>query len=185
MTIWPDEPELRPVSRFHDSRGTFTVLHRDDRSPSSPFVQDNHSRSRSRHTVRGIHLQLPPYEQGKVVTVLRGRLLDAVVDLRPGSPRRGTCRVFELGADDDRHLWIPPGFGHGFCTLDDDTEVFYKVDAPYRPDLERTLAWDDPTVAVPWPSDLDHPLLSAKDAEGADLATVVAAIDAAGAEARS
>ncbi|MEL7156707.1 MAG: dTDP-4-dehydrorhamnose 3,5-epimerase [Actinomycetota bacterium] len=164
-----------------DARGAFSVTYEVDQAAAvgitEPFVQDNHSHSTLVHTLRGIHLQLPPFAQGKLVRVARGRLLDVIVDLRPDSPTRGAHRMVELAARTGQQLWVPPGFGHGFCTLEPDTEMAYKVDAPYRPDHERTLAWDDPSLAITWPPTMDEPVLSAKDAAGADLATILAEID--------
>lgn len=168
---------------FGDDRGSFTVPYEVERAAAvgitKPFVQDNHSVSTGVHTLRGIHLQLPPFAQGKLVRVLRGRILDVVVDLIPDSPTRGQYRTVELAAGTGQQLWVPAGFGHAFCTLEPDTEVFYKVDGPYAPDHERSLAWDDPTLGIDWPEGMTQPILSAKDADGSDLATILAEIDGA------
>ncbi|MEM9892524.1 MAG: dTDP-4-dehydrorhamnose 3,5-epimerase [Actinomycetota bacterium] len=168
---------------FGDDRGSFSVTYERSQAEAlglaKPFVQDNHSISAPVHTLRGIHLQLPPYAQGKLVRVLRGRILDVVVDLRPGSPTRGEHAAVELAAGTGEQLWVPAGFGHAFCTLEPDTEVFYKVDAAYAPEHERSLAWDDPTLGIAWPAGMTQPVLSAKDAAGSDLATILAEIDAA------
>ncbi len=168
---------------FGDDRGSFTVTYERSQAEAvgltKPFVQDNHSISAPVHTLRGIHLQLPPFAQGKLVRVLRGRILDVVVDLRPDSPTRGEHAAVELAAGSGEQLWVPAGFGHAFCTLEPDTEVFYKVDAAYAPDHERSLAWDDPALGIEWPADMTEPVLSAKDAVGSDLATILAEIDTA------
>ena len=167
--------------RFADNRGAFTVTFEEKAAAGlgvpTHFVQDNLSVSDRPGTIRGIHLQLPPYAQGKLVRVLRGRIADLVVDLRPTSPSYRRHELIELGAAGGEVLWVPPGFGHGFCTLEPDTEVFYKVDAPYAPSAERTLAWDDPTVGVPWPV-LDvtpdgRPTLSDRDRTNPTLADLV------------
>ena len=126
------------------------------------FVQDNQSLSRPRGTVRGLHFQTPPMAQGKLVRVLRGAILDVAVDLRRSSPTRGRHVAVELTAD-GAQLWVPVGFAHGFCTLVDDTEVFYKVTAPYSPAHDRGLAWDDPALGIPWPVSAAEALLSDKD----------------------
>jgi dTDP-4-dehydrorhamnose 3,5-epimerase len=174
---------LFEAARFEDPRGSFAVTFQADVAQAAgltrSFVQDNRSLSRPVGTVRGLHLQLPPWEQGKLVEVLRGRIVDVFVDLRPGSATQGHHGSVELCGDDARHLWVPPGFAHGFCTLEPDTEVAYKVDAPYRPEAEWTLAWDDPTLAIDWPVDRDRAVLSDKDGDGHPLAETVAAIAAA------
>jgi len=174
---------LLEIPTFADPRGTFSVTYETGAAVAAGlpacFVQDNRSLSRSVGTVRGLHLQLPPHEQGKLVMVVRGRIVDVFVDLRPGSVTHGDHDRTELAAGDDRLLWVPPGFAHGFCTLEPDTEVFYKVDAPYRPAAERTLAWDDPVLAIGWPAGPDQVVLSDKDAAGLGLAAIVTAIGAA------
>ena len=169
--------------RFEDDRGVFAVPYEAKAAAaagiSERFVQDNHSISYQIGTVRGIHLQLPPHEQGKLVRILRGRVFDVVVDLRPGSPTLGQFDSVELSSQDGNLLWVPPGFGHGFCTLEPDTEVFYKVDAPYRPDFEVSLAWDDPTLNIAWPVDPVEAVLSEKDQNGIALTEALAAIRSA------
>ena len=127
------------------------------------FVQDNHSLSVAAGTVRGMHYQLPPRAQAKLVRVLRGAVLDVVVDLRPGSPTYGRNASAELSAANARQVYVPPGFAHGFCTLEPDTEVAYKCSDYYDPDLERGLAWDDPDLALPWPVAADRAVVSDKD----------------------
>lgn len=171
------------IPTFDDARGSFAVSYEEPaaRAIGIPygFVQDNHSVSCLTGTVRGLHLQLPPFEQGKLVRVLRGRMIDVFVDLRAGSPTRGSHGIVELSGDDDRVLWVPRGFAHGFCTVEPETEVFYKVDGPYHPEAERTLAWDDPVVGIDWPVAAEDVMLSEKDAVGLSLAETLDLVDRA------
>lgn len=134
------------------------------------FVQDNHSRSQ-KGVLRGLHFQ-KPCTQGKLVRVTRGAVFDVAVDLRASSPTFGQWVGVELSADNKRMLWIPEGFAHGFLTLEDDTDFLYKCTAPYAPQSEFTLAWDDPAVGIEWPLDGITPLVSEKDARGLALADV-------------
>lgn len=135
------------------------------------FVQDNHSRS-SRGVLRGMHYQLPG-AQGKLIRVVAGAVYDAVVDMRRSSPSFGQSYGLEISAANKRMLWIPPGIAHGFLTLEDGTDFLYKCTAPYRPEYEQTLRWDDPTVAIAWPLEGIEPLLSAKDQAGRAFAEAV------------
>ena len=154
--------------RFPDSRGFFSETWSERRYAAAgipgPFVQDNHSLSVQRSTVRGLHAQIAPSVQGKLVRVVRGAIWDVAVDVRHGSPTYGQHAGAELSADNWRQLWVPEGFLHGFCTLEPNTEVIYKVTAPYDRDAERGVAWDDPDLAIPWPLE-DDALLSDKDRE--------------------
>jgi dTDP-4-dehydrorhamnose 3,5-epimerase len=127
------------------------------------FVQDTHSLSSRRGTVRGLHCQVAPHPQGKLVRVARGAIWDVAVDIRHGSPSFGRYVAAELSAANWRQLWIPVGFLHGFCTLADDTEVIYKVSGDYDPNAERGVLWCDPALAIPWPVDSDEAVLSARD----------------------
>lgn len=136
------------------------------------FVQDNHSRSQ-KGVLRGMHFQNPG-PQGKLVRVVRGAVFDAVVDLRRSSPSFGKWTGVVLSAENKRMFWVPEGFAHGFLTLEDDTDFLYKCTAPYAPQHEQSLAWDDPTVGIEWPLDGLEPILSAKDAAGVALADVKA-----------
>lgn len=167
--------------RYSDARGSFTVAYEVASAEAvglpSRFVQDNHSVSERPGTIRGLHLQLPPHSQGKLVRVLRGRILDVIVDVRPGSPTHGQHAAVELDVDQGHQLWVPRGFAHGFCTLEPNTEVFYKVDAPYDPVSERTLAWDDRHLNIDWPVDHGDVHLSEKDSAGWTFAAVTAAIE--------
>ena len=136
------------------------------------FVQDNHSRSQ-KGVLRGMHFQNPG-PQGKLVRVVRGAVFDAVVDLRRSSPTFGKWTGVILSAENKRIFWVPEGFAHGFLTLEDDTDFLYKCTAPYAPQYEASLAWDDPAVGIDWPLEGIEPKLSAKDAVGLPLADVKA-----------
>lgn len=132
------------------------------------FVQDNHSRSQ-KGVLRGLHFQNPG-PQGKLVRVTKGAVFDVAVDLRASSPTFGQWTGIELSADNKRMFWVPEGFAHGFLTLKDDTDFLYKCTAPYAPQSEHTLAWDDPAVGIEWPDIGMAPLVSEKDARGSSLA---------------
>lgn len=127
------------------------------------FVQDNHSLSATPGTVRGLHFQTPPYAQDKLVRVTRGAILDVAVDIRHGSPTFGRWVGVELSADSGRQLCVPIGFAHGFATLVPDTEVQYKVSAPYAPDHDMGMAWNDPALNIVWPVSVADAQLSEKD----------------------
>jgi len=134
------------------------------------FVQDNHSRSQ-KGVLRGLHFQNPG-PQGKLVRVTRGAVFDVAVDLRRSSPYFGRWVGVELSAANHRMLWVPEGFAHGFLTLEDDTDFLYKCTAPYAPQSEYTLAWDDPAVGIEWPVAGVDPIISDKDARGMALCDV-------------
>jgi dTDP-4-dehydrorhamnose 3,5-epimerase len=140
------------------SRRDFSAL-----GMSSEFVQDNHARSESAGVLRGLHFQRPPYAQAKLVRVVRGSVLDVVVDLRIGSPAFGQWFSVELSADNKRQLFVPRGFAHAYLTLEPGTEFLYKVDNYYAPEHEGGLRWNDPDLAIAWPE--QNPRLSAKDEE--------------------
>lgn len=127
------------------------------------FRQDNHSRS-VRGVLRGLHYQLSP-PQGKLVRCARGAIFDVAVDLRRSSPHFGKAAWVRLDDENHRMLWIPPGFAHGFLVLSDVADVFYKATEYYEPKSDRTLAWNDPTLGIPWPLD-GEPVLSDKDTKG-------------------
>ena len=131
------------------------------------FVQDNHSRS-AKNVLRGLHYQLPPKAQGKLVRVVVGEVFDVAVDIRKDSPTFGKWVGEVLSADNKRQLWIPPGFAHGFLVLSEAAEFLYKTTDYYAPELERSIAWDDPEVAVCWPMS-GLPVVSAKDRAGSPL----------------
>jgi len=167
--------------RFGDDRGLFAVTFEVGAAAAvgmvEPFVQDNHSISVPVGTVRGMHFQLAPFAQGKLLRVLKGRILDVVVDLRPGSPSRGQHASIELDAEAGNQLWVPRGFAHGFCTLEPNTELAYKVDNTYTPAVERSLAWDDPTVGIAWPVTAADATLADKDREGLSYQQAIDEID--------
>jgi dTDP-4-dehydrorhamnose 3,5-epimerase len=159
--------KLIRTRRFEDSRGWFVETWNQSRwsaqGVAENFVQDNHSLSRPVGTLRGIHFQVPPVAQGKLVRCVRGRIRDYAVDLRNGSPTYGEHVSAELSSDNGDQLWIPIGFGHGFVTLEPDTEVMYKVTAPYNAEAERGIRWDAPELAIDWPLPPGGPALSVKD----------------------
>ncbi|MDZ5456543.1 dTDP-4-dehydrorhamnose 3,5-epimerase [Azohydromonas lata] len=133
------------------------------------FVQDNHSRS-SRGVLRGLHFQLPPHAQGKLVRVTQGSVFDVAVDMRKSSPTFGRWVGVELTGTNHRQFWIPPGFAHGFVVTSDSADFLYKTTDYYAPQAEGALRWDDPTVGVQWPLQDLTPLLSPKDAQAPLLA---------------
>lgn len=132
------------------------------------FVQDNHSVSR-RGVVRGLHYQLPPFAQGKLVRVVAGAVFDVAVDVRRGSPTFGRWVGEMLSAENRRQLWIPEGFAHGFMALEDETQFLYKTTAPYNRDSERAIMWNDPAIAIDWPRNFD-PIVSERDMRAPVLA---------------
>ena len=158
---------------FGDERGFFVESWNQQRFAAATgvaahFVQDNHSRS-SHGVLRGLHYQVAPALQGKLVRVASGRIWDVAVDMRRSSPRLGQWAAAELSADNGLQLWVPPGFAHGFLTLSESADVLYKATAYYAPGEERILAWDDERVGIEWPlGRLRSPVsLSAKDAQAA------------------
>ena len=132
------------------------------------FVQDNHSRSR-RGVLRGLHYQIQQ-PQGKLVRVAQGAVFDVAVDIRRGSPTFGRWVGVELSAENQRQLWVPPGFAHGFVVTSESADFLYKTTDYYAPQFERSIAWNDPTLAVAWPDLGEPPTLSTKDQAGAPLA---------------
>lgn len=158
--------EIRP-SRFGDARGFFSETWKqswsDELGREISFVQDNHSFSQSAGVLRGLHLQVAPAEQDKLIRVVRGAIFDVAVDVRKGSPTFGKWESLVISADEWNQLFVPRGFAHGFLTLVPNTEVLYKVSAPYAPECERAVRYDDPDIGIEWPS-IDGPLtLSDKD----------------------
>lgn len=154
-------------ARFADPRGIFAETYvRPDFVAAgfeNDFIQDNQSVSTLSGTVRGLHFQLPPFAQAKLVRVLRGRVFDVAVDLRRSSSTYGQHVSVELSADGGEQLFIPAGFAHGFCTLVDNTTVFYKVDATYSAAHDRGLNWADPALNIDWPVSIRDAVLSDKD----------------------
>lgn len=153
--------------RFGDDRGWFSETWSRARFHAAgidcDFVQDNHSRSEAAGVVRGLHFQRPPYAQAKLVRCVRGAVLDVVVDLRAGSPTFGQHHAVELSAESGDQLFVPPSFAHGFVTLQPETEVVYKVSAPYAPAHEAGLAWDDPDLSIAWPVAASEAVLTDRD----------------------
>jgi len=158
--------ELRPTRMF-DDRGFFSEVWREEwfasAGVSHHFVQDNHSYSKSRCVLRGMHFQLPPAAQAKIVRVSRGAVFDVVVDIRRDSRTYGRWAGVRLSAEEWNQLFIPEGFAHGFLTLENDTEVQYKSSAAFAPALERSIRFDDPAVAIEWPIEADQITVSEKD----------------------
>jgi dTDP-4-dehydrorhamnose 3,5-epimerase len=157
---------------FGDERGfffeSFNQKAFDDATGlSSTFVQDNHSRS-SKGVLRGLHYQLLPKAQGKLVRVTQGEVFDVAVDIRKSSPTFGKWIGEVLSADDKRQLWIPAGFAHGFMTITETAEVLYKTTNYYSPEHERSIRWDDPDIGINWAKDMT-PILSTKDAKALAL----------------
>jgi dTDP-4-dehydrorhamnose 3,5-epimerase len=170
--------------RIQDERGFFSEVFRADMIGAvigpNTFLQDNHSYSARKGTLRGLHCQLPPAAQGKLVRVTRGAILDVAVDVRPESSTYAQYVAVVLSADNWRQLWIPPSFLHGFCTLVDETEVLYKVTAHYSVEHERSVAWNDPDVGIEWPFPDDELILSPKDRAAGLLRAFATKIDLAG-----
>ena len=160
-----------------DERGFFSEIFRADifckEIENVSFVQDNHSFSSRKGTLRGLHCQLPPFQQGKLVRVVRGSVIDVAVDIRSNSPTFGEHVAVVLSADNWRQLWIPAGFLHGFCTLEDDTEVLYKVTNYYSADHDRSVAWNDPDIGITWPSQSEQLVISPKDLAAGSLRALV------------
>ena len=157
----PDVRLLKP-RRFGDSRGWFAETW-SRRSLDVAFCQDNMSRSAEVGTVRGLHFQKPPHAQAKLVMVLKGRILDVAVDIRKSSPTFGRHVAVELSATEGNQLFVPQGFAHGFCTLEPNTEIAYKVTSFYAPAHDCGLLWSDPALDISWPVDRDAAVLSEKD----------------------
>jgi dTDP-4-dehydrorhamnose 3,5-epimerase len=170
LTVEPtDIPDVKILTpkRFGDQRGFFSEVYNRKRLAEAgitiEFIQDNHSWSAEPGTVRGLHFQSRPFAQDKLVRVARGRILDVAVDIRRSSPTYGRHVAVELSAENWRQLLVPVGFAHGFCTLDPDTEVLYKVSGDYSPQHDHGLAWDDPALGIPWPVAPEKAILSDKD----------------------
>jgi dTDP-4-dehydrorhamnose 3,5-epimerase len=165
-TKLPEVLVLKP-RRFADARGFFVEIYNQrtfQQAGINPvFVQDNHSFSVQPGTIRGLHFQLPPETQAKLVGVVRGSVYDVAVDLRYGSPNYGRWVAERLSADGGELLFVPHGFAHGFCTLEPDTEVVYKVDRYYAPACDSGITWNDPTLNIPWPVAPEAAILSDKD----------------------
>ncbi len=157
---------LRP-KKFGDKRGFFSEVYSlramADAGINVAFVQDNHSFSTERGVIRGLHFQIPPFAQAKLLRVTKGAIFDVAVDVRLGSPTYGKFYAAELSAENWCQLFVPEGFAHGFATLTPDCEVLYKVSAHYTPSHDRGLRWNDPEVGVPWPVSAALAILSDRD----------------------
>jgi len=162
-------PEVRLITppRFSDNRGFFSEVYNKQRLADAgivvDFVQDNHSRSVAAGTVRGLHFQAQPFAQAKLIRVVRGRIFDVAVDIRRSSPTFGRHVSVELSAENGQQLFVPIGFAHGFCTLEPDTEIEYKVSAYYSAPHDCGLSWNDPALDIAWPVDPTQAVLSDKD----------------------
>ena len=167
----PDVVIIEPAV-FGDARGWFMESFNQERFLAGlaelglpaprPFVQDNHSRS-AKGVLRGLHYQLAPHAQGKLVRCVSGAVFDVAVDMRRSSPRFGRWVGFELSAENQRQMWIPPGFAHGFVVISDTADFLYKTSGRYAPECEGAVRWDDPTLGVAWPLGGEAAKLSAKD----------------------
>lgn len=159
---------------FGDSRGFFLESFNQDTFRQATglevnFVQDNHSRSR-KGVLRGLHYQLPPHAQGKLVRVVHGSVFDVAVDIRRNSPTYGQWVGVELSEENHRQLWIPAGLAHGFLVTSESADFLYKTTAPYAPGHERCIVWDDPMLGINWPISTE-PIVSSKDAAGTSLSS--------------
>jgi dTDP-4-dehydrorhamnose 3,5-epimerase len=161
------EVKLLRMRRYRDERGFFSETYSQralaDAGIDSDFVQDNHSFSAASGVIRGLHFQIPPFAQAKLVRVVRGAIFDVAVDLRHRSPTYGRHVAQIIHADDWMQIFIPIGFAHGFCTLEPETEVLYKVNAYYSPAHDRGLRWDDAELGIAWPVGPHEAVLSEKD----------------------
>ena len=176
-TAIPEVKEIRPV-RHRDPRGFFSEIFREavlrEHGIDVAFVQENHSLSAARGVIRGLHFQTEPEAQAKLVRVGAGSILDVAVDIRQGSPHYGRHVAVVLSAAEGNQLFVPEGFAHGFCTLEPNTEVIYKVNRYYSPTHDCGLAWDDPALGIAWPVGGEAALLSDKDRRNPVLAELPA-----------
>ncbi|MCZ8073353.1 MAG: dTDP-4-dehydrorhamnose 3,5-epimerase [Paucibacter sp.] len=166
---------------FGDARGFFTEswsekVFNQAVGADFHFVQDNHSRS-ARGVLRGLHFQLPPHAQGKLVRCVAGAVFDVAVDIRRSSPNFGRWVGVELSADNHRQLWVPPGFAHGFLVLSDSADFLYKTTDTYAPQAEGAVRWDDPAICIIWPDVGAPPLLAEKDLKAPLLAEAARLFD--------
>ncbi|RZS47467.1 dTDP-4-dehydrorhamnose 3,5-epimerase [Sphaerotilus mobilis] len=169
-----DGPLILEPKVFGDARGFFMESWNQRSFDAAvghavTFVQDNHSRS-ARGVLRGLHFQLPPHAQGKLVRCTQGRVFDVAVDMRASSPTFGRWAGVELSEENHRQFWIPPGFAHGFLVLSESADFLYKTTAFYDQPSEAAVRWDDPSLAIAWPLDGIEPLLSGKDRDAPSLA---------------
>jgi len=182
MQIVPTEiPDVKILipKKHGDHRGFFSEVYGRkllaDAGITTEFVQDNHSLSAQKGVLRGLHYQLPPMAQDKLIRVVRGAILDVAVDIRKSSPTFGKHVAAMLSAENWRQIFVPVGFAHGFVTLEPNTEVLYKVSTYYSPSHERGIRWNDPKLGIDWGVDAANAILSERDqkhpflAEAADL----------------
>ncbi|HEX3431046.1 MAG TPA: dTDP-4-dehydrorhamnose 3,5-epimerase [Rhizomicrobium sp.] len=162
--------------RFSDNRGHFCETYNraafERIGVVCNFIQDNQSFSRQQNTVRGLHFQIPPFAQAKLIRVLRGAIFDVAVDIRRGSPTCGRSFGATLSAENGRQLMVPAGYAHGFCTLEPDTEVLYKVNAPFSREHEGGLKWNDPALAIAWPIPEEQAVILDRDRDLPTLAVL-------------
>ena len=172
--------EIRPP-KFGDPRGFFSEVWNAEKMAAAgihiPFVQDNHSYSAARGVLRGLHFQIPPAAQAKLVRVSRGSIFDVAVDIRKSSPTYGRWVGLILSAELWNQVFVPEGFAHGFVTLDEHTEVQYKVSSPYSPKHERSVRFDDPAIGIDWRVSAAEVQLSAKDSAAPLLADITTGFD--------
>lgn len=168
-------------TKHGDQRGFFSETFRADvfaaHGVDAVFVQDNHVYSAQKGVLRGLHFQTPPHAQGKLVRCTRGAILDVGVDIRQGSPTYGQHVAVELSETNWHQLWIPPGFAHGYVTLQDHCEVIYKVTDYYAPECDRGIAWDDPALGINWRLSGSEVTLSDKDRRQSRLADAAPAFE--------
>jgi len=170
---------LEVVPEKHgDARGFFSETYSADRFAKAKipmsWVQDNHSFSAPKFVLRGLHYQAPPFAQDKLIRVIKGSIFDVAVDIRRGSPTFGRWCSLVVSASKWNQIFVPKGFAHGFLTLEPDTEVIYKVSAPYAPDCDRVICFSDPDIGIDWPLEGAEPVLSAKDRAAPRLREVAA-----------
>ncbi len=170
MLVRPlDIPDIKMITprRFVDARGFFCETYNRRRLSEAgieaDFVQDNHSLSSPKGVVRGLHFQIDPHAQAKLIRVARGAIFDVALDIRRGSPTFGEHVSVVLSADTGDQLWIPVGFAHGFCTLEPETEVLYKTTGYHAPECARGIKWDDPALGIAWPVKPSEAVLSEQD----------------------
>jgi len=170
MTVQPlaiPDVKLITPKKFGDNRGFFAETYSfktlQDAGIDCTFVQDNHSLSATPGTVRGLHYQVAPHAQCKLIRVLKGSILDVAVDIRRGSPTFGKFVTAVLSSENFQMMYVPTGFAHGFATLEPNTEVAYKVSTYYAPAAERGIRWNDPAIGVPWNIAESEATLSGKD----------------------
>ena len=171
-------PALRAIlpRRHRDARGFFSEVWREDIMRNAGihlrFVQENHALSRAAGTIRGLHFQIGEAAQAKLIRCSRGSILDVAVDIRRGSPTYGRHKTIILSEQNWMQLYVPVGFAHGYCTLQPDTEVIYKVTAYYDPSSERGLAWDDPEIGIAWPVNQERAIITERDRTFSRLAAL-------------